>query len=43
MAGTALYKKMLKIAATLGAQVQDDDGTVYHKPGDWTFDPHKRT
>jgi hypothetical protein len=39
---TALYRKMLKIAATLNAQVQDDDGTVYIKDTDWEFDPKQR-
>lgn len=38
---TALYRKMLRVAAALNAQVQDDDGTVYTKDTDWTFDPNK--
>ena len=36
---TALYRKMLKIAAALNAQVQDDDGTIYRNESDWEFDP----
>jgi hypothetical protein len=36
---TALFRKMLKIAATLGAQVQDDDGKIYLNDTDWQFDP----
>ncbi|VWD60209.1 hypothetical protein BLA50215_07248 [Burkholderia lata] len=40
---TALYCKMLKIAADLEATVQDDNGTVYRLPTDWHFDPHERT
>jgi hypothetical protein len=36
---TALYRKMLKIASALRAQVQDDEGTVYRNETDWTFDP----
>lgn len=36
---SALYQKMLRIAKALGAQVQDDDGTVYSKAADWSYDP----
>lgn len=36
---TALYKKMLAIAAALQAKVQDDDGAVYQNVGEWEFDP----
>jgi hypothetical protein len=36
---TALYEKMLRVAAALGAKVQDDDGNDYAKPGDWNFNP----
>jgi hypothetical protein len=36
---TALYKKMLKIATALGAQVQDEEGTVYRTESEWEFDP----
>ena len=36
---TALYRKMLRIAADLGAAVQDDDGARYPDEADWTFDP----
>jgi hypothetical protein len=39
---TALYRKMLKVATALNAQVQDDDGTVYSKNTDWSFDPNER-
>jgi len=41
---TALYRKMLRIAAALNAQIQDDDGEVYTAEADWSFDPteHKR-
>lgn len=39
---TALYEKMLRIAQALGAHVQDDDGTRYTQPGDWTYDPSER-
>jgi len=39
---TALYRKMLQIASALGAQVQDDDGTVYTRDTDWSFNPHKK-
>jgi hypothetical protein len=36
---TALYRKMLSVAGKLGAQIQDDNGTVYSLPTDWEFDP----
>lgn len=36
---TALYKKMLKVAEALGAQVQDDDGVIYSNATDWSFEP----
>src|SRR5688572_10754634 len=36
---TALYRKMLKVAAALSAQEQDDEGTVYTKDTDWSFNP----
>ncbi len=39
---TALFEKMLRIADALGARVQDDDGTLYTQPGDWTYDPSER-
>jgi hypothetical protein len=39
---TALYRKMLRVAAALGAQVQDDNGTVYTRDTDWSFDPEER-
>ncbi len=39
---TALYRKMLSIALALGAHVQDDDGTVYTRNTDWSFDPGPR-
>lgn len=38
---TALYQKMLQIARTLNAKVQDDDGTIYPDESDWDFDPRK--
>jgi len=37
---TALYRKMLNIAESLGGAVQDDDGKLYKSPADWQFDPH---
>jgi hypothetical protein len=37
---TALYLKMLGVALTLSAKVQDDDGEFYENEGDWQFDPH---
>lgn len=40
---TALYRKMLRIAADLEAQVQDDDGQRYELESDWTFDPPPAT
>lgn len=36
---TALYGKMLCIAVTLNARVQDDDGTVYTTNDQWVFEP----
>ena len=36
---TALYRKMLKIAAALGAKVHDDDDNIYSKETDWEYDP----
>ena len=36
---TALYQKMLRIAESLNAKVQDDEGTNYFQPTGWTFDP----
>ncbi|PPE74531.1 hypothetical protein C3942_07140 [Solimonas fluminis] len=39
---TALYRKMLRIAAALGARVQDDEGGVYLKDGGWAFEPDGR-
>jgi hypothetical protein len=36
---TALYNKMLQVSSALGARIQDDDGTVYSKVGDWVFSP----
>jgi hypothetical protein len=36
---TALYRKMLKIAAALGARIVDDDDTTYTTETDWDFDP----
>lgn len=39
---TALYRKMLRVAAALNAQVQDDEGTVYSRDTDWSFDPNER-
>jgi hypothetical protein len=36
---TALFQKMLSVAAALGAHVQDDDGETYSSPTDWQFDP----
>lgn len=38
---TALYLKMLQVAAALGAHVQDEEGTVYAQPGDWEFEPRR--
>jgi hypothetical protein len=32
----ALYEKMLEIASTLEAKVQDDDGSVYPEEADWS-------
>ncbi|HEV3145846.1 MAG TPA: hypothetical protein VGZ47_18295 [Gemmataceae bacterium] len=37
---TALYRKMLRIARALGAQVQDDDGNVYTRDTGWNFEPN---
>ncbi len=39
---TSLFRKMLRIASALKAQVQDDDGTVYKNDTDWSFDPKER-
>jgi hypothetical protein len=39
---TALYLKMLRIAAALNARVMDDEGTIYAAPGDWTFYPDQK-
>lgn len=36
---TALYRKMLQIAALLNAKVMDDDGTEYRSPNEWDFTP----
>jgi hypothetical protein len=36
---TALYIKMLSVASALGAKIQDDDGTIYSRVGDWVFSP----
>ena len=36
---TALYRKMLSIAAALGARVQGDEGDFLTSPSDWEFDP----
>lgn len=36
---TALYRKMLGIAASLGARVRDDDDTTYTSPDQWDFEP----
>lgn len=36
---TALYRKMLRVAAALGAHVQDDDGSTYEGETDWEYDP----
>lgn len=38
---TALYRKMLSIAAVLKAKVMDDEGTVYTAPSDWEFEPNE--
>jgi hypothetical protein len=38
---TVLYRKMLKIAAALGAHVQDDDGHPYVSETDWEFEPEQ--
>jgi hypothetical protein len=40
---TALYRKMLSVAAALQAKVQDDDGNVYRTEHDWEFDPKLRS
>ncbi len=40
---TAIFQKMLFIAAALDGQVQDDEGKVYIKIGDWEFDPDKKS
>jgi len=39
----ALYRKMLRVAAALGARVQDDDGHVYTHESEWTFNPPQDT
>ena len=39
---TALYRKMLRVARSLGAHVQDDEGTRYASEHDWSFDPTAR-
>lgn len=36
---TALYQKMLQVAAALNAQVMDDEGHVYHGQTEWEFEP----
>jgi hypothetical protein len=36
---TALYIKMLSVAAALSAKVQDEDGRLYSEEGDWEFNP----
>jgi hypothetical protein len=36
---TGLFKKMLRIAQALNAQVQRDDAKVLTKDTDWEFDP----
>ncbi|AJK17587.1 hypothetical protein B7R74_14150 [Yersinia pseudotuberculosis] len=36
---THLYRKMLKIAKCLNAQVMDDDGTIYSDESHWEYDP----
>ena len=39
---TALYEEMLKIARSLNAHVEDDDGRRYDRAGEWTFNPTER-
>lgn len=39
---TALYEEMLKIARSLDAHVEDDDGRRYDRAGEWTFNPTER-
>ena len=40
---TFLYRKMLRIAQHLNAQVMDDEGTVYSDDAQWEFGPtHQR-
>ena len=36
---TALYRKMLSIAAALSARVRDDDDTTYSSVEQWQFEP----
>jgi len=36
---TALYQKMFRIATSLGAHIQDDEGTKYLTIDAWEFDP----
>ncbi len=36
---TYLYRKMLKIAKCLNAQVMDDEGTIYSDESDWEHNP----
>jgi len=39
---TALFRKMLAIAESLSANVQDDDGTKYTAESPWEYDPTER-
>ncbi|WP_312187120.1 hypothetical protein [Leclercia sp.] len=36
---TCLYRKMLKIAKCLNAQLMDDEGTIYSDETQWAYDP----
>lgn len=36
---TYLYRKMLRIAKYLNAQVMDDDGVIYSDESHWEYDP----
>lgn len=40
---SALYRKMLQIASSLDAHIEDDDGKHYLLPTDWEFDPSENT
>jgi hypothetical protein len=40
---TALFYKILAIAAAFGASVQDDDGTKYTADNPWQYDPSQRS